>query len=151
MQEVFPREKIDRLADIIMNLQRCFMVQLSEELARGRVSFPQFFLLGHINSAGTLTMTEIAEAMNHSTAAASGLVDRLENLGYVNRCHSPLDRRKVLVEITANGRALVGRIKEDIVKNLSCLMESLTFQEREMWLQIYEKIFELCLSRKQDI
>lgn len=95
-------------------------------------------------------MTEIAEAMNHSTAAASGLVDRLENLGYVKRCHSALDRRKVLVEITANGRALVGRIKEDIVKNLSRLMESLSFQERGMWLQIYEKIFELCLTRKQD-
>ena len=94
------RTDVERLADNMMTLQRCLMLRLSEELSRGQVSFPQFFLLGHIASHDFLSMSEIAEKMNHSTAAATGLVDRLENLGYVERSHAANDRRKVLVRIT---------------------------------------------------
>src|SRR5664279_766083 len=97
------RSEIERLADIIMVMQRCFVQHLSEELSRGQVSFPQFFLLGHISSSESLSMTEIADKMTHTTAAATGLVDRLENLGYVRRMHASDDRRKVLVRITPKG------------------------------------------------
>lgn len=142
------KERVERLADIIMVLQRCFMTQLSEELARGQVSFPQFFLLGHIAANSGLSMTEIAAHMGHTTAAATGLVDRLENLGYVRRGHAPRDRRKVLVIITEKGSDLVGRIRQDIVQNLTQLMDLLTPGEQHAWLTIYEKIHQFCQSQK---
>jgi len=134
------QEGIESLADIIMSMQRCFVLHLSEELSHGNVSFPQFFLLGHIVDDQTLSMTEIADRMNHTTAAATGLVDRLENLGYVLRCHDAGDRRKVLVHTTPKGEELVNRIRRDIVGKLSCLMEILTPEEQLSWLQIYEKL-----------
>ncbi len=94
------RTDVERLADIVMSLQRCFVLRLSEQLGRGQVSFPQYFLLGHLFDGMPVTMSEVAERMDHSTAAATGLVDRLENLGYVERTHATNDRRKVLVRIT---------------------------------------------------
>jgi len=39
-------------------------------------------------------MSGIALKMGHTTAAATGLVDRLEKLGYVQRSHALDDRRK---------------------------------------------------------
>lgn len=143
------RARVERLADIIMVLQRCFTQRLSEELSRGQVSFAQFFLLGHLSGAEgpALSMSEIAERMNHSTAAATGLVDRLENLGYLQRMHAPSDRRKVLVTITAKGAELVERIRLDMVNNLSQLMELLTPEEQSAWLCIYEKIFDYCQNK----
>lgn len=141
--------EVEHLADIILNLQRCFMLRLSEELSRGKVSFPQFFLLGHIGSQRqSLSMSEIAEKMNHSTAAATGLVDRLEKLNYVQRIRAANDRRKVLVKITRKGRGLVERIRQDIVNNLSEIMELLPRQEQIAWLSIYEKIHAFCQSKK---
>jgi len=134
------RSEIERLADIIMSMQRCFVQHLSEELARGQVSFSQFFLLGHISSTISLSMTEIAEKMTHTTAAATGLVDRLENLGYVQRMHASDDRRKVLVRITPKGLDLVGRIRQDIVAKLAVLTGILEPVEQTTWLKIYEKI-----------
>jgi DNA-binding MarR family transcriptional regulator len=138
---------VERLADIIMSLQRCFIQQLSEELGRGQVSFPQFFLLGLIHSSNDMSMSEIANRMGHTTAAATGLVDRLENLGYVQRSHDPVDRRKVLVAITPKGVTLVRLIRDDIVKNLSSMMERLTPGEQRSWLEIYEKIFAYCQQK----
>ena len=56
--------------------------------------------------------------MGHSTAAATGLVDRLEKLGYVQRLHASDDRRKVMVQITRKGIDLVDKMREDIIENL---------------------------------
>ncbi len=134
------RSEVERLADIIMQMQRCFVQHLSEELSKGQVSFPQYFLLGHIASCDSLSMTEISEKMNHTTAAATGLVDRLENLGYVERMHASDDRRKVLVKITEKGGSLVGRIREDIINKLSSVTAILDANEQSAWLRIYEKI-----------
>lgn len=134
------RPGLERLADIIMLMQRCFVQHLSEELARGQVSFSQYFLLGHISSSTSLSMTEIADKMTHTTAAATGLVDRLENLGYVQRMHASDDRRKVLVRITPKGLDLVGRIRQDIVSKLALVTDILEPEEQITWLHIYEKI-----------
>ena len=116
------------------------------ELAEGQVSFAQFFLLGHIDRESGLSMSKIAETMGHTTAAATGLVDRLEKLGYVERGHTSDDRRKVLVKITKKGVELVERIRQDMIKNLTLITKQLTPHEQSMWLQIYEKIFKHCLQ-----
>lgn len=136
------RAEIERLADIIMKMQRCFVLHLSEELSRGQVSFPQFSLLGHVSDSGVLSMSEIAEKMEHTTAAATGLVDRLENLGYVVRSHDDDDRRKVLTRLTPKGEELVDRIRQNIIEKLTCVSGILTPHEQVTWLQIYEKIHQ---------
>ncbi len=64
------RQDAERLADIFTVLQRCFILNLSKELSRGNVSFPQYCLLGFLREQKELTMTEIAQKMGHSTAAA---------------------------------------------------------------------------------
>ena len=120
------RADAEQLSRIILEMQRCFVLRLSKELAPGNVSFPQFFLLAALDEKEVLTMSEIAQKMGHTTAAASGLVARLENLGYVVRSSAREDRRKVLVCITDKGTALVRRIREEMVGNLMKLMSHLT-------------------------
>ena len=92
------RKDATKLADFIMFTQRSFLLNLSRELNKGNVSFAQFFLLGYLANESFLTMTDISRKMGHSTAAATGLVDRLEKLGYVQRLHASEDRRKVMVQ-----------------------------------------------------
>ena len=144
-----PNESIGRLADIILSLQRCFIARLSENLsgAGGQLSFVQFFLLSHINAQDALSMSEIAEKMSHTTAAATGLVDRLEKFGYVERATAQFDRRKVLVRIKPKGTELVALIRQDMMENLSKVMLQLSPHEQKMWVQIYEKIFNYCQTR----
>jgi len=135
------RSDCERLADIFTALQRCFLGNLSKELARGKVSFPQYFLLGFLAAQKHLTMTEIAGKMGHTTAAATGLVDRLEKLGYVRRLHASNDRRKIDVQVTPAGLCLVAQIREDMVTGLAKMMTLLSLSEQRAWLQVYEKIF----------
>jgi DNA-binding MarR family transcriptional regulator len=110
------------VADFIMYTQRSFLLDLSKELNRGNVSYAQFFLLGYLASEDYLTMTDISRKMGHSTAAATGLVDRLEKLGYVQRLHASDDRRKVMVQITRKGQELVQLLRENIASNVADMM-----------------------------
>jgi DNA-binding MarR family transcriptional regulator len=141
------RADAERLSHIILEMQRCFVLHLSKELAPGNVSFPQFFLLTYLDQKEVLTMSAIAQKMGHTTAAASGLVARLENLGYVVRSSAREDRRKVMVCITTKGSALVRRIREEMVGNLMKVMHHLTPEEQKAWLHIYTKIYNYCQSK----
>jgi DNA-binding MarR family transcriptional regulator len=114
--------RADQLADFIMFTQRSFLLDLSNELNDGSVSYAQFFLLGYLAKEDYLTMTDIAKKMGHSTAAATGLVDRLEKLGYVQRLHAAEDRRKVMVQITRKGIELVKRLRNVIAKSITSAM-----------------------------
>ena len=94
----------EELAEIVMYMQRKFLHILSEKVGRGSVSFPQYFLLGYFDKQEVITMSGIASKMGHTTAAATGLVHRLEKLGYVERSHA-LD---VDALITRHPRVLLG-------------------------------------------
>lgn len=132
---------------MILAMQRCLLLRLSRELAEGNVSFPQYFLLAALDQQEVLTMSGIAETMGHTTAAASGLVARLENLGYVVRSSAPEDRRKVMVCITEKGTALVRRIRLEMVNNLIKVMTQLSPSEQKAWLQIYTKVYNYCQKK----
>lgn len=139
-QQKSVRKDASKLADFIMFTQRSFLLNLSKELNKGNVSFAQFFLLGYLAKEDYLTMTDISKKMGHSTAAATGLVDRLEKLGYVQRLHASDDRRKVMVQITRKGIDLVEKMREDIVDSLVDLMEDLDSEEKSSVLDTYGKI-----------
>jgi DNA-binding MarR family transcriptional regulator len=148
MDAPLPRDQMradaERLADIFTALQRSFVMKLSTDLARGNVSFPHYFVLGLLCQQKQLSMTEIAQKMGHTTAAATGLVDRLEKLGLAHRVHAQDDRRKILVQTTPKGGGLVSEVREDMIANLLRLMGQLNAEEQKSWVGIYEKIHAYC-------
>lgn len=59
-----------------------------------------------------VTVGCLAERLVVKPHSASGLVDRLEALGLVERTVSPTDRRQALVAITPRARDLLARLSE---------------------------------------
>lgn len=85
--------------------------------------------MAYLSSEDYLTMSDIAKKMGHSTAAATGLVDRLEKLGYVERVHAAEDRRKIMVRITSKGTDMVARMRREIAMNLADIMSEMDEDE----------------------
>jgi DNA-binding MarR family transcriptional regulator len=121
----------DRLADFVLFTQRSCILNLSTELNKGNISFPQFFLLTYLSSEEYLTMSDIAKKMGHSTAAATGLVDRLEKLSYVERVHAAEDRRKIMVRITPKGVELVAKMRAEIASDLAGILSGMDEDQAE--------------------
>lgn len=57
---------------------------------------------GLLAETGPITAGELAELTGLTTAAITGVIDRLERLGLVRRAKDPSDRRRVVVEPLEN-------------------------------------------------
>ena len=136
-----------KLADFILFSQREFLLDLSKELNRDNISFAQFFLLGFLATSREITMTDIARKMGHSTAAATGLVDRLEKLGYMERTHAIDDRRKVMVRITSKGIDLVGRLRTELQNRIADAMSETDSEDVASFMSSYSGQNSVTVSR----
>ena len=136
-----------KLADFILFSQREFLLNLSRELNRDNISFAQFFLLNYLSSSKELTMTDIARKMGHSTAAATGLVDRLEKLGYMERTHALDDRRKVMVRVTPKGLDLVSRLRDELQSQIADAMTETESPDAASFMTACESIDSSPVSR----
>lgn len=116
------QEEAGKLADFVLFSQRSCILRLSSQLNRDKVSYPQFFLLAYLAEEECLSMSSIAQMMGHSTAAATGMVDKLQELGHLKRFTATADRRKIVVRITEQGRALVERMRGNIARDLADMM-----------------------------
>jgi len=68
------------------------------------LSFPQLHLLSILKGAGeTLTTGEISRAMVRQSQTMTGVLDRLEEPGLVERVFDRRDRRKTWVRLTEKG------------------------------------------------
>lgn len=81
---------------------------------------------------GPLGPTELSRRLDVSTAAATGIVDRLASHGHVTRSPHEQDRRRTQVLVTASGREEVLQRLLPMFRALRELDESFDADEREV-------------------
>lgn len=132
------------LAEILTQIQRSFLVDLSTQVSQGNISIPQYTLLSFLNNTKGITMSHLAELMEHTSPATTGLVDRLVTANLVSRYGNDQDRRQVLVKITDKGRELVERIKRNFVYHILEISKELSHEDMEAWVRIYRTVSRRC-------
>ena len=77
------------------------------------LSMPQFGLLMQMHHKGDCGMSQVSERFDITPAAASQLVDKLVQNGFVQRVEDPNDRRAKLLSLTDKGRKLIQQSIEE--------------------------------------
>lgn len=113
------------LTDDIMADIRATMSQLkcasSERLLRLGVSMAQLHILYTVQRNGEMTMSRLAEVLDVSLSNATGLIDRMEERGFIERNRVPTDRRIVLVRVTIAGERMlreVDALTDDLLRSV---------------------------------
>lgn len=99
-----PTDRIITDFRVTMTQIKCAM---SERLLRLGISMAQVNILYTLHRSGEMPMSRLADVLNVSLSNATGLIDRLEERGYIERTRVPEDRRVVLVRLTATGVQLL--------------------------------------------
>ena len=94
------------------------------------LSMPQFGLLMQMHHKGACGMSEVSERFEITPAAASQLVDKLVQNGFIKREEDPQDRRAKLLNLTDKGRELIQQGIEERYRWVEELGERLTGEER---------------------
>lgn len=97
-------------------------------MVKAGISMTHLHILWVLEHHGELTMSRLAEMLDVSFSNATGLIDRMEERGLVERVRVPGDRRVVMVRASAQGarirdeiealkqdriRAILGRLQPD--------------------------------------
>jgi DNA-binding MarR family transcriptional regulator len=102
----------------------------SERLVRLGISMTQLHVMHLLEQHGELPMSRLAEMLDVSMSAATGLVDRVEERGFVERIRVPEDRRVVLARITDPGRQMLDDVEIVRVELMEQVLDEL--DERQM-------------------
>lgn len=95
----------------------------------GKLSLVHLQVLFLLEADGALPMRVLAESMDVSQASATGIVDRMEQRGLVERQRDHADRRIVRVDITDEGRRLIAGMAAERRDHLARLLEAVTDDE----------------------
>jgi len=97
--------------------------------------------------SGPSTAGEIARHTGLTSGAVTGLIDRLERLGLVERTADPADRRKVLVRVREDRIGPIAQLYTPLEKTMQALLVGYSKQELKVLIDFAEKSGELLQAR----
>lgn len=113
-------DAIKTLKQIMKTLKKAVEADYKELQLTG----PQGFMLGTLACNDPMKISDLSEKMALSNSTVSGIVDRLEKQGLVERSRSAQDRRVVMVKVTEQfkkcKRDKMTRIEDIIQQQMSC-------------------------------
>ena len=96
---------------------------------QGSLSLVQLIVLTILEGHGPLHMSRLAETLDVSDGSATGIVDRMEKRGLVERGDDPSDRRVVLVRLTPEGAGIFRDHQQQRRGRLAALVDRLSDDE----------------------
>ena len=90
-------------------------------LVKAGISMTHLHILWVLEHHGDMSMSRLADLLDFSVSNATGLIDRMEERGLVERVRVPDDRRVVLVRASAEGarqRDEIEALKQDRMRSI---------------------------------
>lgn len=101
-------------------------------------------LLAHLcETGGKSTPGALAQFLDVTAARITAIIHALEHKDLVERLSNGTDKRKVTVQITDKGKAVVEGIKTEALHHSEMLMEKIGESDTHEFLRIMNKIIEI--------
>lgn len=104
---------------LVLDLQRATHavgLRVEAELADLQISQGEAHVLAALAGGGAHTVGELQRSLGHRPSTLSGILDRLEGRGLLERSLNPDDRRSLLVALTRRGGAVASRVERAVAR-----------------------------------
>lgn len=103
---------LDRIVGVFDTLMHRLMATHAPELSTVEMTMSQTKAMYLVLATGPMRMSELAHRLGVTNSTATGQVDRLVELGLLERHEDSADRRQVVVSATAHGSETLERFRE---------------------------------------
>jgi len=124
-----------KVANLFREVMILFKNSMSKVFENSGITPPQGMVLGILSKENKLKITELSSKMGLSNSTVSGIVDRLEKQGMVERVRSDTDRRVVYVRISPEFKEMHQGFHIEFEKNIEHVMSKGTADD-------LQKVFE---------
>jgi len=118
---VLSRSCADDVLDVLPDAMDAIRAGMRSQLDN-RLSVPQFRCLNFIDRRPGCSLGEVAAFLGVTLPTASAMVDRLGRAGHVKAASAAADRRRAMLSISENGKALLEQVREDARGELAALL-----------------------------
>ena len=132
--------------EVIPAIAQGFARRQAVKFYKCKLTLSQILILDFLNRQGKTRMTDIANFMRVTTAAMTGIVERLVRDGYALRVYNPEDRRIIKVKLTSRGSALIKQINEQRRKMLIKVFGRISEADRQHYLRILMQIKDILVK-----
>jgi DNA-binding MarR family transcriptional regulator len=128
--------------NLLTSLKRASEVSVSIMKPRdeGVITHNLMIFLFMIQNKGEIRTSEISEHFGVTSGAATGIADKLENLGLIERNRSKIDRRVVTLVLSEKGKKLVQSKKREHVELYQYILHDLSEEELLNTIRMLNKI-----------
>ena len=115
-----------QLADAVLTASRVLVAVAARSLAEheSEVSLPQYRALVVLGSRGAQRPVDLAQALGVDPSTATRMCDRLVRKRLITRRRDVIDRRVVLLDLSASGRRLVDRVTQRRRQEIGRILEA---------------------------
>jgi DNA-binding MarR family transcriptional regulator len=131
----------------LLEVHKAALGAIREEL-QGEVTLPRFDLLANLDREDGQTLASLSRRMLVTAGNLTGLVDRAERDGLVERRADAADRRATRVCITKRGRKLYGDAASRHASRIEALFGGLTAREVEELVDLLGRLRSDLRARK---
>jgi DNA-binding MarR family transcriptional regulator len=134
----------DRLIYLISKVCQKLVINLQKGFSENAIEVTpiQVMLLFFLQKNDGLSLTQISQGLMLENPTVTGLIDRLEKLGYVKRSDHPNDRRVYLVHITEKGNKVANRALPIVKKLNEEIKKGYSKKEIEGFIKVLKGAFE---------
>lgn len=116
----------------------------SENLSEFGITPGQYGVLACLWKDETLTPKEIANILRVENSTISGVLDRMQKRGLIDRILDPNNRRSIRVKPTAAGMAIKEPVQKRIEELNDMVFKDFKPEEREELLNLLTRIGKVC-------
>ncbi len=135
-----------RMVELSPQVVRGFARYENNDLTKGKITLPQFWILDYLHRSGSDKMSSLAQYLNISPASTTGLIDRLMEQKLVTRKDDLHDRRIVWIELTFRGKDMILSIRKQKIQTLTEVFAKISSDDRLRYLDILERIVKIVNS-----
>ena len=132
-------ETADGLVDALAQAAFATMAVLNKVGTENDLSLTQMRVFGILRDR-RLRMTALADHLGLEKSTMTGLVDRAEKRGLLERAPNPMDRRAVDVFLSAAGVELAAQVSAQVARSLSALTDGLTAADQVRLQTLLERM-----------
>ncbi len=144
-----PKYKVDKLEKIFPKLQR-FFHNLSIEVSKtGEFTIAQYRVLSLIDQNEKLTVNQLKEHLGVAQSSTSGIVERLEQTGYVKKSVNNKDKRVIEIGLTPKAKRLLTSKKNYMNDVYKKMLSALNKKEQDQLMHSFEDLI-LCIEKIED-
>ena len=127
-----PQVQIREIVYLIRRLMQAGYLYTKELNKKYQVSAPQLSCLLALYENGPLPLTQIGRIIMVKSGTITGIIDRLEKKGFVQRTRNSPDRRIITIELTDMGKMLAQNAPPPIKQKIVVKKKKLPPKKKEM-------------------